>query len=341
MDERVPTLAITIGDPNGIGPEVVLKSLRLNEVQNAFRPVLVGPVEAWKYHAGALDLDGIQFGLTADFDRATATQPVVVDVGSWTADELAVGEVSRDAGRAAMRAVERAVDLCVAGTVDGMVTAPISKEAVRQAGYNIPGHTEFIAARTDADSYAMMMVADDLRVALVTTHRPLRAVAKAITHAAVVDKLQVVAASLRKDFGIERHSIAVLGLNPHAGDGGVIGREELEVIAPAVQQLDGEEGTVKGPFPADAFFGRRRYAAFDAVLAMYHDQGLVPFKTLYSNEGINFTAGLPIVRTSPDHGTAFDIAGTGKASPDSMSRAISLAITVARRREGAAASTTE
>ncbi len=327
---RCPNIAVTIGDPNGIGPEVVLKSL--GGGRDDFQPVLVGPRDVWEYHREKLQVSGVSISEGGDIDHTEPRAPVVVDTSAGEGFEVAFGEIRREAGALAMRAVERAVDMCLSGAVDGMVTAPISKEAVRRAGYEIPGHTEFIAARTGTDSFAMMMAADDLRVALVTTHCPVSAVAERITRSAVDEKLRVLETTLRRDFGAERPSIAVLGLNPHAGDGGMIGREEIDIIEPLLAERTSPDAVVRGPFSADAFFGRRRYLEYDAVLAMYHDQGLVPFKTLHSNEGINFTAGLPIVRTSPDHGTAFDIAGEGKALPGSMNRAIDLAVEIARRR---------
>jgi 4-hydroxythreonine-4-phosphate dehydrogenase len=327
-----PKLAITIGDPHGIGAEVVLKSLASGP--RDFRPVLVGPMNAWTYHANVLGLSNLSFNDSGAFNRAEPGAPVVVDTGDGAILEIALGEVSRRAGAVAMQAVDRAVELCMSGAVDGMVTAPISKEAVRRAGYEIPGHTEFIAERTNSDSFVMMMVAGGMRVALVTTHCAVRHVAGRITQEVLHDKLTVLETTLRQDFAVDHPSIAVLGLNPHAGDGGMIGREEQEVVHPVINRWNDRPSTVGGPFPADAFFGRQKYRTFDGVLAMYHDQGLIPFKTLHSDEGINFTGGLPIVRTSPDHGTAFDIAGKGEAVSDSMSEAVGLAIKVARRRAG-------
>ncbi len=242
------------------------------------------------------------------------------------------GKITETGGRFAMRAVEAATDLCLNGEADAMVTAPLSKEAIRRAGYTNPGHTEFIAARAECAEYAMMMIAGALRVGLVTGHLPLVDVPAAVTHGALLGKLRVIDRALRRDFGIEAPRIAVLGLNPHAGDGRALGREEERVIAPALEAARAEGLTAAGPFPADAFFGLHRHADYDAVLAMYHDQGLAPFKTLAFDEGVNYTAGLPIVRTSPDHGTAFDIAGTGAASAESMKSAVRLAIALACRR---------
>jgi len=212
------------------------------------------------------------------------------------------------------------------------VTAPLSKDAISRAGYRFPGHTEFIAERTGAESYAMMMVAGDLRVGLVTAHVPIAEVPSRITEAAILDKLRVIQRTLRQDFSIAEPTIAVLGLNPHAGDGGVIGKEEKEIITPALKTAQQGGMHVVGPLPADGFFATDLDSGYDAVLAMYHDQGLVPFKALAFDRGVNFTAGLPIVRTSPDHGTAYNIAGQGVADVGSMRSAIELAVEVASRR---------
>jgi 4-hydroxythreonine-4-phosphate dehydrogenase len=218
------------------------------------------------------------------------------------------------------------------GAADAMVTAPISKEAIHLAGFSAPGHTEYIAGLTGTPSYTMMMVSDNLRIGLVTTHMPVKEVPGSVTIEAILDKIQVLSASLKSDFGVARPRIAVLGLNPHAGEAGVLGREENETIVPAIEKANADGFLVSGPHAADGFFGTRSYLSSDAVLAMYHDQGLVPFKTLTFNTGVNYTAGLPIIRTSPDHGTAFDIAGKGKALPDSLRTALYIATDISRRR---------
>jgi len=232
----------------------------------------------------------------------------------------------------AMLAVEKATDLCLQGIVSAMVTAPISKEAIRKGGYDAPGHTEFIAEKCGVSSFLMMMVTEHLKVALVTGHIPVWDVPKRITQKAILNRLALLNTSLQQDFGIPHPRIAVLALNPHAGEGGIMGKEEQLSIAPALEAARGNGCNAVGPFPADGFFGASTHLKFDGILAMYHDQGLVPFKTLAFDSGVNFTAGLPIVRTSPDHGTAYDIAGQGIAAPDSMRSAIYLAVDVARRR---------
>jgi 4-hydroxythreonine-4-phosphate dehydrogenase len=313
-----PRIAISAGDPNGIGPEVALKCALDAAVRRRLDPVLVGHPANLRAHAALLGLEELPCP--------------VIDPDAGKSFDWGLGRVSADAGRVAMQAVEKATRLCLEGECDAMVTAPISKEAIRMAGYAAPGHTEFIAGLCGSAKHIMILVSDDLRVGLVTGHVPLREVADAITVKRVSSRLKSLSDSLRKDFGVVEPRVAVLGLNPHAGDGGVLGREEMEVIRPGME----EAGSVEchGPFPADGFFGNRSYRDFDGVLAMYHDQGLAPFKTIAFGAGVNFTAGLPIVRTSPDHGTAFDIAGQNRARPDSMRAALLLAadITAARHR---------
>lgn len=315
----MPRLAVSMGDPNGIGPEVVLKALADEALRATTQPLVLGSAAVLRRHAERL-------GLEAVLDR--------IEVREVGEAEVRFGETTAEAGRLAMRAVEAGCDACLLGEADALVTAPISKEAIHLAGYRFPGHTEFLAQRTRAAGYTMMMVSEGLRVGLVTTHVPVRAVADLVTEEAIFDKLRIIAASLGRDFGIARPRIAVLGLNPHAGDGGVIGCEEIEVVAPALGRARAEGLDVTGPHPADAFFGTGGHTRHDAVLAMYHDQGLVPFKALAMGQGVNFTAGLPIVRTSPDHGTAFDIAGQGLARAESMKAAIQLAAQIAARRLG-------
>ncbi|NNF58810.1 MAG: 4-hydroxythreonine-4-phosphate dehydrogenase PdxA [Rhodothermaceae bacterium] len=318
-DQR-PVLAITSGDPNGIGPEVALKALADPAVQVRIHPVLVGSVAVWDWWAKELGLVDVM----RDFEmrEANGSLPPTVEPGRITAE----------GGRAAMHAVEAAADGCLAGTYNGMVTAPISKEAIRLADYAFPGHTEFLAARTGAERVVMLLVSGDLRVGLVTIHVPISAVPGLITGERIIETLTTVNAALRRDFGIAEPRIAVLGLNPHAGDGGVIGREDMEVVVPALEAATARGFSVAGPFAADGFFGQRADRQFDAVVAMYHDQGLAPFKALAMGAGVNVTGGLPIVRTSPDHGTAFAIAGQGLARAHSMRAAILLAAEIAERR---------
>jgi 4-phospho-D-threonate 3-dehydrogenase / 4-phospho-D-erythronate 3-dehydrogenase len=314
-------LALTIGDPNGIGPEVVLKSLADESLRALIEPVVVGREEVLRYYGSSLGLESVLEGV------------LIEEVPGRGQLNVEPGTVSANAGSVAMDAVSRSCDMCLAGDVDGMVTAPISKEAIHLAGHRFPGHTEFLAERTGADGYVMLMASEVLRVAIVTTHIPLRRVAEAVTISSVLDILVRLDAGLRQDFGIEAPRIALLGINPHAGDGGVIGTEELDTLAPALTLARDRGIEVSGPHPADGFFGQRGYTLHDAVVACYHDQGLVPFKTLTMGHGVNVTLGLPIVRTSPDHGTAFAIAGQGRAAPSSFIAAVRMAADVVRHRK--------
>jgi len=326
-------VAITLGDPNGIGPEVVLKSLDDPGLMPSMTPVVIGSAHVLRVHADVLGFSDLDVHVVDEVPEEVPRGDVaVLDVADEPEPPVTFGAVTADGGRLAMRAVERAVDACLAGTVDAMATAPISKEAINRAGYDVPGHTEFIAERTDSAKPTMMMVAGGLRVGLVTSHTPLSKVPEQVTEEAILEKVRVIDASLREDFAIEEPKLAVLGLNPHTGEGGAFGHEEEEIIAPALEAARQEGFRVEGPLAADGFFGTQLDAGFDAVLAMYHDQGLVPFKALAFDHGVNYTAGLPIVRTSPDHGTAHDIAGKGMALPGSMRSALEVAVAVARHR---------
>lgn len=331
---RRPRIGVTLGDTNGIGPEVVIKALLDPRIRRFVDPIVIGSPHVLRVHADRLNFKDLRITAVESLppDPVDEAGLVVLDVLPGEQPAVEFGQITRDAGRVAMRAVEEATDLCASGQLDAMVTAPISKEAISRAGYKHPGHTEFIAERVGCESYTMLMVAGELRVGLVTAHIPIWDVPKAVSVEAIVSKIEIIGACLTGDFGIARPKIGVLGLNPHAGEGGVLGREEMDAIVPAIRAACDAGSLVFGPYPADGFFAIRGYRAYDAVLAMYHDQGLVPFKTLAFESGVNYTAGLPIVRTSPDHGTAHNIAGEGKASAESMRSAIYLAVDVARRR---------
>jgi 4-hydroxythreonine-4-phosphate dehydrogenase len=297
------------------------------------RPVLIGSAHMLRVHADVLGFSDLDIHVIDEVpDEVPHGDVAVLDVAEDTEPPVMFGSVTAEGGHLAMRAVERAVEACLAGTVDAMVTAPISKDAVQRAGFDVPGHTEFIAEKTGSPRPTMMMVAGGLRVGLVTSHIPLTEVPEAVTEEAILEKLRVIDASLRDDFAIEQPKIAVFGLNPHAGEGGAFGAEEDEVITPALRAARQEGFRVEGPLPADGFFGTQLDADYDAALAMYHDQGLVPFKALAFDHGVNYTAGLPIVRTSPDHGTAYGIAGKGMALPGSTRNALELAVAIARHR---------
>ncbi|MFN1833783.1 4-hydroxythreonine-4-phosphate dehydrogenase PdxA [Balneola sp. MJW-20] len=327
-----PIIGITIGDVNGIGPELILKTISSLD-SNEQVPLIIGPVQAlkkyetlvsgeWNYNI-IQDVSDIKYGKVNILDDGT--EEVVITPGIQ----------SSDGGKIAMNSIERTIELCISRKIDAMVTSPISKEAVNLAGYEIPGHTEFLADKTDTSEVLMMLVNEGLRVALVSTHVPISAVANEITKERIIRKAQILDRSLRTDFRISEPKIAVFGLNPHAGDGGVIGEEEITIINPAMEEIKRIGINAEGPFPADGFFGQKLHEKFDAILAMYHDQGLVPFKLLSFGSGVNFTAGLPIIRTSPDHGTAFNIAGKGVADPSSFLKAFSLAVELVKNNDKA------
>ena len=326
-----PRIAISIGDFNGIGPEIILKSLSQIDSDKS-TPVIVAPEEIIKQASESLSLP-LVFHVASDETEIQDESINILLIKSERID-YTPGVLTAQSGFMAMKSIEKCIELCTSGVADAMVTAPISKEAINLAGYKIPGHTEFLAYQTNTDSVLMMLVSGNLRVALVTAHTPIRQVAQSITQSLIRTKLEILAESLINDFGIKKPKIAVFGLNPHAGDGGVIGQEEIDTISPTLKAIKAERDDiiVHGPYPADGFFGQQLHKEHDAILAMYHDQGLAPFKLLSFGKGVNFTAGLPIIRTSPDHGTAFDIAGKGVANPSSFNEAYTLAVELANKR---------
>lgn len=334
MNEH-PRLAVSIGDPNGIGPEVVLRAAR--EVTEADL-VAVGSPAVLRAQADALGLGPVH-EVTRDTLHERGPGLAILDPTPTALPRFHWGRTTAEGGRQSMEAVALACDLALAGEVDGIVTAPISKEAISLAGYHVPGHTEFLQQRTEAGTVVMLLAADldagPLRVALVTIHVPVAEVTGLVTGKRIQKVCRTLADALYRDLGIPSPRLAVLGLNPHAGDGGVIGRDEIDTIIPALDALREEGRRIDGPFPADAFFGRASWKHADAVVAMYHDQGLAPFKALAQGAGVNVTLGLPIVRTSPDHGTAFDVAGQGVADPASMVAAIRLAARMVETRRAA------
>lgn len=332
-----PIIGITQGDSNGIGPEIILKSLHNDDTEDAV-PLLIGSRSVFGYYNTTLNLNLNLKTVQSPGEAAARNDAVCViepeNTAAGSGEDPEPGKLDAAAGKAAMLAVEKAAALCLAGEIQGMVTAPISKEAVNLAGWHIPGHTEFLTKKTgaDADSVIMILISGNLKVALATVHIPVAQVASSITKEVITKHLTALHNSLTNDFGIPAPDIAVLGLNPHAGDGGVLGTEEQEIINPAIQIARNNMIAASGPFPADGFFGQKMFQKFDAVLAMYHDQGLAPFKALSFGSGVNFTAGLPIIRTSPDHGTAFSIAGQGVASFSSMQAACKLAAELAHKK---------
>lgn len=328
-----PTIAITIGDFNGIGPEVTLKSIVSPKIKKNIQPVLIGSFDIFQYYVKMLKLD-IELiavdNLSSKINNGTVP---VLTVHPATSKSIQIGKISPDSGVCAGMAIEQAIKLCLSNEVDAMVTAPVSKESLHFAGYNFPGQTEMLAMLTRSERVTMMLLAKTMRVALATVHIPIKKVSENLFIDRIVEKLETVHSSLQKDLGIKTPSIAVLGLNPHAGENGAIGSEEIEVIIPAIKKAIAKGVITSGPFPADGFFASGAYKNYDAILAMYHDQGLIPLKMSGFDEGVNFSAGLKIIRTSPDHGTAFDIAGKKIANPGSMISAIQLAASIIEQRK--------
>ena len=330
MSEKI---VISMGDYNGIGPEVILKSFS-HPMPAGVTAVILGHPEVFSHYARALGLSPKLNMVDSPGDAQTGTLNLLQCCEDSDID-LSPGSISESAGRAAMKAVEYGIDVCLNGEADALVTAPISKEAIHLAGYMVPGHTEFLAEKADTRHFMMILASGNLRVGLVTGHIPLHRVPGDLSSDLIYDKLHTFHLSLKRDFGIVNPRIAIFGLNPHAGDGGVLGSEEIEVITPAIARAEESGLKADGPLPADGFFGSGLQSNYDGILAMYHDQGLVPFKALSFGSGVNFTAGLPFIRTSPDHGTAFGVAGKNRADERSFLEAFGLAKDMAINRKKA------
>ena len=331
MENRKLRVAITHGDTNGIGYEIIFKTFSEPAMLELCTPIIYGSPKVAAYHRNAL---GIQGNFTIINSAAEAHNNKVNLLTTFDQEiKVDLGNPSKEAGMASLAALEKAMADYKEGLFDVLVTAPINKNHIQSDDFHFCGHTEYIEERAgNGDKALMILLNDMLRVALVTTHLPIRDVAAAITKESIIEKATIFHNSLKRDFRISNPRIAVLALNPHAGDDGLLGREEQEVIIPAIKELSDNGIRAFGPYAADGFFGHESYTAFDGVLAMYHDQGLAPFKCLDLGNGVNFTAGLPIVRTSPDHGTAYDIAGKNMADESSFRNAIYLALDVFRNR---------
>ena len=330
-DNRKIRVGITHGDINGIGYEVILKAFADPTMLELCTPIVYGSPKVATYHRKAMDIQA-NFSIINEANEALDGK---LSILNCVDDELKVEltAATPDAGKAALDALERALQDYREGLIDVLVTAPINKHTIQLDAFHFPGHTEYIEERVgDRKKALMILLKDDFRVALVTGHIPVKDIATTITKELIMEKLSIFHRSLKQDFGIDCPRIAVFSLNPHAGDNGVIGTEESEVIIPAMQEMIAKGIQCFGPYPADGFMGSGNFTHFDGILAMYHDQGLAPFKALAMDEGVNFTAGLPIVRTSPAHGTAYDIAGQGIASESSFRQAIYTAIDVYRNR---------
>jgi len=329
-----PRVAVSLGDPAGIGPEIALKAIASAPVWETCVPVLVGSLTVCNTTVRALGLSVAVRPLhnLSELADRPGTANLICPLDSLLADVPSPGTVSASGGRLAYEAIDEAVRRILSGELDALCTAPISKAALNLAGYHYPGHTELLAEKGGAPLVAMLMVGGGVRTVPATIHCPLSEVPSRLTGDRIVALLELTHRSLRTDFAIERPRIAVCGLNPHAGEGGLLGTEEEQIIAPAIETARNNGVEVRGPVPADVVYHQMLQGQWDCVLAMYHDQAMIPVKTLAFDSGVNVTLGLPFVRTSPDHGTAFDIADRGIARPDSMIAAIRLASELTRNR---------
>lgn len=325
-------VGISHGDINGISYEVILKTLLDPRIMEMCTPIIYGSPKVAAYHRKALNINNLSLNHVRSAKEAGPGRAHVLNCIN---DDIRVelGKSTPDAGESSFMALDKAVTDLQEGQIDVLVTAPINKDNIQSEKFNFPGHTEFLAQRFNSPNFVMLMVSETMKVGLVTTHLPLSKVAEHITKEVIMSKLRIISQSLQQDFAITRPRIAVFGLNPHAGDNGLLGKEEAEIIQPAIIQAKKEGIIALGPYPADGFFGSENYRKFDAILAMYHDQGLIPFKLASFERGVNYTAGLPFVRTSPAHGTAYELAGEDKASPDSFRQALYLALDIHKNRK--------
>jgi len=325
-------IGITIGDVNGVGPEVIIKALADPRILKSFTPIIYGSYKVLSYHKNIVKDSNINFHSIHNAKQALPNKINLVNC--WEDNiNITLGKSTEDGGKYAYIALDRALNEIKEGNIDAIVTAPINKNAMQLAKFPFPGHTEYFTSNDRAGQSIMVLVSDALKVALVTNHIPISSVASSITKELIIEKIKLLNKTLIQDFGYERPVISVLGLNPHASDDSVIGDEEERIIRPAIVEVKKQGIMVVGPYPADGFFGSSLWKKTDAVLAMYHDQGLIPFKALTFGSGTNITAGLSFIRTSPDHGTAFDIAGTNSADEASMIKAIFTAVEMVQNRK--------
>ena len=329
--ENKPIIGFSCGDINGIGIELILKVLSDSRVLEFCTPVVFANNKVLNFYRKTLPEVNINFSQVRELGKVNHKQINLFQ--SWE-EEIAItpGEMNDTGGKYAVISLTQAAEALKSGLIHGLVTAPIHKKNIQSASFNFSGHTPYLKQLFGGKDVAMLMIAENMRIGLLTEHVPVKDIAQFITKESILSKLQVINQSLKKDFLITKPKIAVLGLNPHSGDEGLIGKEEIEIIKPAIKEAKQKDIFCFGPYSADAFFARGQYEKFDAVLALYHDQGLIPFKSLSLGEGVNFTAGLNAVRTSPDHGTAFDIAGKGLADETSTRQALFSCIDILHNR---------
>lgn len=330
--EMKPVIGISTGDINGIGYEIILKALSDNRLYEMMVPVVYGLAKVVSYNKKVLNLTELNFNIVK---KAESINPKKANLVNLHDNEVRIdfGKPDTIAGEQALLSLEAATEDLKKGVIDALVTGPINKKTIQSQDFNFPGHTEYLTEKFSVKESLMLMVSNNLRIGVITGHLPVNEIARNLTSELILHKIQILNKSLLMDFGITSPKIAILGLNPHAGDDGLLGMEEKNIIEPAIEKAKELGYHAFGPFPADGFFGSSSYTKFDGILAMYHDQGMLPFKTLSFDSGVNFTAGLPVIRTSPAHGTAFEIAGKDQASPDSFRAAIYLACDICKNRK--------
>ena len=332
--KELPVIAITMGDPSGIGPEIILKALQREDIYQACRPVIIG--DAGVLETSSKEIGSISLNPISTPSEATGRPGIIdiISISNLEADFFIPGKLTLNGGKAMVDYIVKAVDLNKKGQASAMVTCPINKELMHMAGCKFDGHTEFLAHLTNTKDYVMMLAGDRLRVSLVTIHCALKEVPRMLNMELILKVIKITCNALEKDFGIGKPRIGVAALNPHAGEAGIIGEEDNWIIKPAVEEARKSALLVDGPFPADIIFYQALNGRFDAVVAMYHDQALIPLKLVHFSDAVNITLGLPIIRTSVDHGTAYDIAGKGIADPSSLVAAIKMAAEMSKRRRG-------
>ena len=332
MEDKLVRVGVSIGDPNGIGMEVIIKTFMDNRMMQMCTPIVYASSKTASFHRKALGINDFSFNFIKTAEQANPKNANLINV--WEEEiVIELGKDTQTGGKYALKSFEAALKDLKEGKIDVLVTAPLNKHNIPSEKSKFIGHTEFLTNYFAAQDHLMMMVGDELRIATVTGHIPLSEVASTLSTQKIENKAKIFLKSLTEDFGIRKPKIALLGLNPHAGDNGLLGKEEETIILPAINNLKNEGHLVYGPFGADGFFGSGNFTKFDGILSMYHDQGLVPFKTLAFENGVNFTAGLSVVRTSPDHGTAYDIAGKNCANEQSFRIAVYLALDIFNQRK--------
>ncbi len=333
IKKNKPVIGISVGDYNGIGPEVIIKAIEDNRINKYITPVLYCDSRIVSYYRKSLDLPNFNYNQIKSIDQLHHNRFNVVNVQINGEIDINPGNGNAESGKYALKSLSHALADLKSKKIDALCTAPLSKELIQSDEFKFPGHTEYLTQEAGAKESLMLLVSEELRVGVVTGHIPIKEVSGALTKEKVKAKLQILLKSLKNDFDIKKPKIAVLGLNPHAGENGLLGSEELEIIQPVIHEMKDKGELIFGPFPADGFFGSSQFKAFDGILAMYHDQGLIPFKNMAFETGVNYTAGLSFIRTSPDHGTAFSVAGKGIADATSMRNALFVARDIVNSRE--------